>query len=89
VYKVKDGGNGDFRYKARSLAKGYVQKKGVEYHDIFVPVIWHISIYISLALVVHNDMKLEQLDIKTALLHGDLDQEIYLRLSKGFIDSSR
>ena len=89
IYRVKDGGSGDFRYKARLVAKGYVQKKGVEYHYIFAPVVRHTSIRILLALVAHYDMWLEQLDVKTAFLHGDLDEEIYLRQREGFIDSSR
>ena len=89
IYRVKDGGNGDLRYKARLVAKGYVQKKGVEYHDIFAPVVRHTSIRILLALVAHYDMELEQLDVKTAFLHGDLDEEIYLRQPEGFIDSNR
>ena len=48
IYKVKDGGNGNLIYKARPVAKGYVQKKGVEYHDIFAPVVRHTSIRILL-----------------------------------------
>ena len=89
IYKVKDGGNGDLRYKARLVAKGYVQKKDVEFHDIFSPVVRHTSIRILLALVAHFDMELEQLDVKTAFLHGDLEEDIYLQQPEGFIDSSR
>ena len=88
IYRVKDSGNGDLRYKARLVAKGYVQRKGVEFHDIFSPVVRHTSIRILLALVSHFDMELEQLDVKTAFLHGDLEEDIYLQQPEGFIDSS-
>ena len=86
---MKDCENGNLKYKARLVVLGYVQKKGLEYHDIFAPVVRHTSIRILLALVAHYDMELEQLDVKTAFLHGDLDEEIYLKQPEGFINSSR
>ena len=75
----------DGRYKARLVAKGFAQRKGKEYDKIFAPVVRHTSIRILLALVAIYDLELEQLDVKTAFLHGDLDEDIYMEQPEGFV----
>ncbi|KAI3692795.1 hypothetical protein L6452_32618 [Arctium lappa] len=85
VYKVKD----DKRYKARLVAKGFAQRKGIEYDDIFAPVVRHTSIRVLLALVAILDLELEQLDVKTAFLHGDLEETIYMKQPEGFISDNK
>jgi hypothetical protein len=45
---------------------------------VFSPVVRHTSIRVMLAIVVLFDLELEQLDVKTAFLHGDFDKEIYM-----------
>ena len=57
-------------YKARLMAKGYNQKEGVNYNEIFSPIIRHTSMRVLLALVKPLDMELGQLDVKTSFLHG-------------------
>ena len=81
IYKVKDDG----RYKARRVAKGFAQRKGKEYDEIFVSVVRHTCIRILLAIVAIHDLELEQLDVKTAFLHGDLDEDIYMVQPEGFV----
>ncbi|KAM1838444.1 hypothetical protein ACFX14_020106 [Malus domestica] len=73
------------RFKARLVAKGYAQKEGIDYNEIFSPVVKHSSIRIMLALVAQYDLELVQLDVKTAFLHGDLNEEIYMCQPDGYI----
>jgi hypothetical protein len=84
VYKLKKGVDDKVkRYKARLVAKGYSQKECIDFHEIFSPVVKTISIRIVLALVALLDLELEQLDVKTAFLHGYLDEEIYMEQLEG------
>eukprot|EP00253_Pinus_taeda_P008927 PITA_08927 len=86
VFKLKRGVNDtEDRYKARLVAKGFSQKAGIDFHEIFSPVVKIVSIRIVLALVVLFDLELQQLDVKTAFLHGDLDEEIYMEQPEGFV----
>ncbi|KAE8731263.1 hypothetical protein F3Y22_tig00002840pilonHSYRG00865 [Hibiscus syriacus] len=72
------------KFKARLVAKGFSQQKGVDYNEIFSPVVKHTSIRAVLALVASWDLHLEQMDVKTAFLHGDLEEQIYMRQPEGF-----
>jgi len=60
------------------------QREGVDYNEIFSPVVRHTSIRVLLAMVAHQNLELEQLDVKTAFLHGELDEEIYMTQPEGF-----
>lgn len=87
LYKYKEGipGVESPRYKARLVAKGFTQIEGVDYNDIFAPVVKHVSIRIMLSIVVNYDFELEQLDVKTAFLNGTLDEVIYMEQPEEFI----
>ncbi|PWA94422.1 Retrovirus-related Pol polyprotein from transposon TNT 1-94 [Artemisia annua] len=86
VYAKKEGfpSQDNVRYKAILVAKGCAQKDGIDYNDIFSPVVKHSSIRILLALVAQLDLELVQIDVKTAFLHGDLEEEIYMVQPEGF-----
>lgn len=72
------------RYKARLVAKGFSQKEGIDYQEIFSPVVKHVSIRYLLSIVVQFDLELEQLDVKTAFLHRTLDEYILMSQPEGY-----
>eukprot|EP00253_Pinus_taeda_P010898 PITA_10898 len=86
VFKLKRGVNDmEDRYKSWLVAKGFSQKASIDFHEIFSPVVKIVSIRIVLALVALLELELQQLDVKTAFLHGDLDEEIYMEQLEGFV----
>ena len=85
VYKVKqDEHTSQPRYKARLVVKGFSQRKGIDFDEIFSPVVKMSSIRVVLGLVASQDLEIEQMDVKTAFLHGDLEEEIYMEQPEGF-----
>ena len=71
VYKLKEEPDGSKRYKARLVVKGFQQKEGIDYTEIFSPVVKMTTIRVVLSIVAAEDLHLEQLDVKTAFLRGD------------------
>jgi len=75
----------DARFKARLVAKGYSQREGMDFNEIFSRVVKLISIRVLLAMVALFDLELEQLDVKIAFLHGELEETISMHQPEGFI----
>ena len=67
------------KYKAQLVANGYSQVEGIDFGEIFSPIAKLTSIRFLLSLVVAFDLEVEQMDVKTMFLHGDLDEEIYMK----------
>jgi hypothetical protein len=65
-------------YKARLVVKGFRQRKGIDLDEILSHVMKMSSIRVVLGLAASQDLEIEQMDVKTAFLHGDLDEEIYM-----------
>ena len=87
VYKIKRDGNDQVeRYRARFVVKGFAQKEGIDFNEIFTPVVRLTIIKVVLAMCATFDLHLEQLDVKTAFLHGNLEEEIYMLQSEGFVE---
>ncbi|GJT43680.1 retrovirus-related pol polyprotein from transposon TNT 1-94 [Tanacetum coccineum] len=72
------------RYKARLVVKGFQQIHRVDYNEIFSPVVKMTTIRLVLNIVAFEDFHLEQLDVKTTFLHGDLDEDIYMTQPRDF-----
>ncbi|CAM6086082.1 unnamed protein product [Calypogeia fissa] len=87
VYKKKDGATEQEGkiFKARLMAKGFTQKKGVDYFDVFSPVVMLATIRLLMALVVLFDLELDQMDVVTAFLYGLLEELIFMRQPQGFV----
>jgi len=86
IFKKKEGilGVELDRFKARLVARGFIQKEGIDFNEVFSPVVKHRSIKILMAMVVEFDLVLEQMDVKTTFLYGKLDEVILMKKPKGF-----
>jgi len=74
----------DGRKRARLVAKGYSQVEGIDYSEIFSPVICYESIHLMFTLVALKNWYITGLDVKTAFLYRKLNEEIYMKQPKGF-----
>ena len=89
VYRIKEEHDENKRYKARLVVKGFQQKEGVYYNEIFSPVVKLTTIRLVLKIIAAENLHLEQLDVKAAFLHGDLEEELYMRQPEGFIKEDK
>lgn len=77
------------RYKTRLVAKGFTQKEGVDYSEIFALVMKFTIVRMMLVLVVHFNWELKHMDVTTVFLNGDLDETIYMSQPEGFVNKSK
>lgn len=85
VYKVKRNANGTVKkFKARLVARGFLQKYGLTYHDSFAPVAKVVTVKIMLTYVVLNKWNVYQMDINNTFLHGTLEEDVFLTPPQGF-----
>ena len=89
IFKIKNGADGKVeRYKCRLVAKGYQQKEGIDYKEVFAPVVKATTLRILLAAAANKGWLVEQTDVKTAFLYGEVEEEIYMEQPEGFNDGS-
>ena len=85
VFKIKRNADGSVsKYKARLVAKGYVQRHGVNYDEVFAPVARMETIRLVIAIAASQSWEIHHLDVKTAFLHGDLREEVFVTQPEGF-----
>ncbi|KAJ9522908.1 hypothetical protein QJQ45_023697 [Haematococcus lacustris] len=89
VWSVKRDGRGSIvRFKARLVVKGFLQREGIDFHELHAPVSKHATVRALLAVAAAEDMELEHLDVKTAFLNGRLEEVIYMHQPAGYEDGS-
>jgi hypothetical protein len=72
------------KYKAQLVAKSYSQVEGIDFGEIYFPVAKLTSIRFMLSVAATFDFEVEQMDVKTTFLHGDLEEQIYMKQLEGF-----
>ena len=87
VYNIKPNPNGDDKFKARYVAKGYSQIKDIDYTETFSPTAKITSIRMIMQLAAQEDLIVHAMDVKTAYLNADIQDEIYVQQPEGFIKS--
>ncbi|GMF49394.1 unnamed protein product [Phytophthora fragariaefolia] len=84
-FVVKYTGTGEIdRFKARLAIKGFLQEHGIDYNEIFSPVIRMGVLRLLLTIAALLDLEAHQMDVKTAFLNGLLEEEIYMAQPEGF-----
>eukprot|EP00253_Pinus_taeda_P005746 PITA_05746 len=82
--KFKADGSID-KYKARVVAKGYLQKEGIDYEETFAPIAKLNTIRLLIFLATKHRWAIHRLDVKSAFLNGELKEEVYLVQPEGFV----
>ena len=86
IFKKKMKADGFIdKYKAKLVIKGYEQKEGLDYFDTYSSVTRISSIRMLIAIAAIHNLEIHQMDVKTAFLNGDLDEEIYMEQPEGFV----
>ena len=85
IFKLKKNPKGEIiRHKARLVVKGYSQKKGIDYEEVFAPVVRFETIRALIALAAQKKWMIHHLDVKSAFLNGEIEEVIYVQQPEGF-----
>jgi hypothetical protein len=89
VFKLKRNEDGHVvKHKVRLVTKGYVQKEGVNFSEVFASVARLESVRVLLAIVAHHSWEVHHMDAKSTFLNGDLEEVVYVQQPPGFIDDN-
>ena len=86
VYKVKKDAEGNLvKHKARLVAKGCVQDQGVDFEEVFAPVRRMESVRLLIALAAQESWRIHHMDVKSAFLTREIEDEIYVKQPPGYV----
>ena len=74
---------------AHLVTKGFSQIEGINFNELFSPVVWYESVKLLLALTALEDWVMEAVDVKTTFLYGKLDEDIYMHQPEGFLEQGK
>nr|GEV17202.1 retrovirus-related Pol polyprotein from transposon TNT 1-94 [Tanacetum cinerariifolium] len=87
IYKVKiDEFSGVLKNKARLVAQGFRQEKGIDFEESFAPVARIEAIHIFVVNAANKNITIFQMDVKMTFLNGELKEEVYVSQPEGFVD---
>jgi len=88
VFKTKINSLGNIeKYKARFVAKGFIQNKRTNYKETFSLISKKDSLRIILVLEAYFDLEMQRMNVKTIFLNEDLEEEVYMKQPEGFSSS--
>ena len=80
MFDVKDNG----RKRAHLVAKGFSQVEGMDYNQVFSPVVCFETVHLIVSMAALESWHMHGLDVRNAYLYGELDEEIYMEQPEGF-----
>lgn len=86
IFKIKRNADGSInKYNSRLVAKGYVQEHGIDFDEVFAPVARIETIRLLVGFAAAKKWEIHHLDVKTAFLHGELIEDVYITQPEGFV----
>lgn len=89
LFRIKKEAGNKIRYKARLVARGFSQRRGIDYDETFSPVVRHSSLRLLFALAANLNLKVDHMDVKTAFLNGTLDKVVYMKQPRVFQEKGK
>ena len=86
IFKLKKNSQGEvIKHKARLVVKGYSQRKGIYYEEVYALVVRFETIRILIALAALKGWQIHHLDVKSAFLNGEINEVIHVKKPEGFL----